>query len=399
MPATNTPPSPDSTELDSIIASNNTSRHGGGIRIGALGNVTLADDIEIGLNDFTVQNSFAIDAYDSVMILFSSGLSDSAFLISVTSAGAVDMNFKSGGSSNNIEFPSYVVPVDGLPRDMAVVCDRDGDASLYVNGDLVDTVDISAHSATDIQASGTGNGSCYLTLSGGLVAYGLRAFNFALDADQVLELHRYGVPFEMQFGSTTTLTSGTLVSGKRYRLNDWITADDFTNVGASNADGVEFEATGTTPTTWTNSSVVERLGSVVDLDLGLGKGLHYTDFTDNENHGTGAGVANLVDNYTKRVDLTYSGTLDVDFDDTPEEVLVSQLSGDLTLTGSNYHENGETVWRFTADGTLRTITVPSGWNDIRGVGTLAVAVSSTATMVMISSGTTEAECDFFFTAE
>jgi len=68
-------------------------------------------------------------------------------------------------------------------------------------------------------------------------------------------------------GAGATATSGTLTIGKTYRLTDWITNDDFTNVGAaSNADGVEFVATGTTPTTWTNSSVVTTIGNVLNLD-------------------------------------------------------------------------------------------------------------------------------------
>jgi hypothetical protein len=62
---------------------------------------------------------------------------------------------------------------------------------------------------------------------------------------------------------TAAATSGSLVVGEVYILTDWITADDFTNVGAaSNADGVIFTATGTTPTTWTNSSVVNQLGNI-----------------------------------------------------------------------------------------------------------------------------------------
>jgi len=54
----------------------------------------------------------------------------------------------------------------------------------------------------------------------------------------------------------TEQTSGTLVVGKEYILVDWITGDDFSNIGATNEDGNVFTATGTTPTTWTNSSVV-----------------------------------------------------------------------------------------------------------------------------------------------
>jgi len=52
-------------------------------------------------------------------------------------------------------------------------------------------------------------------------------------------------------------TSGVLVAGTPYRIHTFVAGDSFTNVGAgSNATGVDFVATGTTPTTWTNSSVL-----------------------------------------------------------------------------------------------------------------------------------------------
>ena len=60
-----------------------------------------------------------------------------------------------------------------------------------------------------------------------------------------------------QSGTTSpqSITSGSLVIGTTYLINGYIAGDDFTNVGASsNADGIYFIATGTTPTTWTNSS-------------------------------------------------------------------------------------------------------------------------------------------------
>jgi len=53
------------------------------------------------------------------------------------------------------------------------------------------------------------------------------------------------------------LTSGTLVVGVLYQLTTFVAGDDFTNVGCpSNLSGQLFYATGTTPTTWTNSSTV-----------------------------------------------------------------------------------------------------------------------------------------------
>ncbi len=56
----------------------------------------------------------------------------------------------------------------------------------------------------------------------------------------------------------TLLTSGSLVIGEVYEIEDWITDDDFSNVGGSNIDNYFFVATGTTPTKWTNSSKVRR---------------------------------------------------------------------------------------------------------------------------------------------
>ena len=56
----------------------------------------------------------------------------------------------------------------------------------------------------------------------------------------------------------TLLTSGNLVVGEVYEIEDFISGDDFSNVGGSNIDNFFFVATGTTPTTWTQSSKVRR---------------------------------------------------------------------------------------------------------------------------------------------
>lgn len=93
---------------------------------------------------------------------------------------------------------------------------------------------------------------------------GLTWWNRALSAAEVLARYNGGViAVADQDANSTELTSGTLTVGARYVLRDWITADDFTNVGAaSNADGIEFIATGTTPTTWANLSKVVKIGAV-----------------------------------------------------------------------------------------------------------------------------------------
>ena len=55
----------------------------------------------------------------------------------------------------------------------------------------------------------------------------------------------------------TQLTSGTLTSSTTYYIYKYASGDDFTNVGAaSNATGVNFTATSTTPATWSNGSII-----------------------------------------------------------------------------------------------------------------------------------------------
>jgi hypothetical protein len=90
-------------------------------------------------------------------------------------------------------------------------------------------------------------------------------YNRALTAAEVLDLYRNGISESDKWGSQTEQTSGTLVVGKKYRINNWITDDDFTNVGGANVDGTEFTATGTTPTKWTNSSTVVEIGATLAL--------------------------------------------------------------------------------------------------------------------------------------
>ncbi len=55
--------------------------------------------------------------------------------------------------------------------------------------------------------------------------------------------------------SLGTATSGSLIVGYLYKIDNYQSGDNFMNVGAaSNANGVQFIATGTTPTTWTHGS-------------------------------------------------------------------------------------------------------------------------------------------------
>jgi hypothetical protein len=81
-------------------------------------------------------------------------------------------------------------------------------------------------------------------------------------------------------GTGATTTSGVLVSGKRYVIDNFVAGDDFSNIatgikGTVNTTGFTFTATGTTPTNWAHGSSVRELVS--------GLGLYWIVF----NNGTG----------------------------------------------------------------------------------------------------------------
>jgi len=97
-------------------------------------------------------------------------------------------------------------------------------------------------------------------------------------------------------GSNVDITSGTVVKGIKYRTETYVAGDDFSNIadtGASaNVTGAEWTATGMTPTTWTNSSVLHRLGAIAiylaedtDIDPDTGEAITLRDSSGNANHG------------------------------------------------------------------------------------------------------------------
>lgn len=97
------------------------------------------------------------------------------------------------------------------------------------------------------------DGSFTLTVRG--IETGLIPFNApAVDTNSILGIQSYLEAVEV--------TSGDLISGAKYKIVNFVTGDDFTNVGAlSNATGVVFVASGTTPTTWTHGSSLTTVGA------------------------------------------------------------------------------------------------------------------------------------------
>ena len=78
------------------------------------------------------------------------------------------------------------------------------------------------------------------------------------------------VYYKRQPVQVSVSTSGTLVVGQDYIITTFVAGDDFANVGAaSNATGVVFTATGTTPTTWSNASTLTVNAFTVASELVL----------------------------------------------------------------------------------------------------------------------------------
>lgn len=80
------------------------------------------------------------------------------------------------------------------------------------------------------------------------------------------------------------LTSGTLVVGKNYNVDNLVAGDDFSNVGYVSV-GVSFVATGTTPTVWTNGSGVQEEDAVVkEVSNTMGGVVEYKIINGNTRH-------------------------------------------------------------------------------------------------------------------
>ena len=58
--------------------------------------------------------------------------------------------------------------------------------------------------------------------------------------------------------------------------------------------------------------------------------------------------------------IAYAATVDVDFDDN-EVMILGDLTGNITFTGSNYALGKHRTFHMESDGSVRTFTFPAGW--------------------------------------
>ena len=144
-----------------------------------------------------------------------------------------------------------------------------GQAGVWLNNSLVDNEykSISNGVGTTYQNFG------YPNNSDGFAGYLCRRLIFNLDlGDEAYKVLRglvatgAPIPFEYTGASMIDQTEGILVVGKRYRIEQFESGDDFVNCGAINETGNEFTATYPEPTTWLNGSSLLRIGCVLQME-------------------------------------------------------------------------------------------------------------------------------------
>lgn len=244
---------------------------GGYLMDGVNDYVTVPDDanLDVGTSDFSIEifiyfnkivDSQVIRKWDTA----------TGFLLQLIASGSIlyPRLQASGGSLIDL-ITNPIVLTANTWNHIVMTFDRDGNYVGYLNGIVKTTISIATFSADMSSASDLLLNGTVAPFSGVLPLF--RLYNRVLTATEIAAIYNNGRPdlyslvYSERNANNTSLTSGTLTIGKRYRLKDFIAGDNFTNVGAaSNADGVEFVATGTTPATWTNSSEVIPIGCVAE---------------------------------------------------------------------------------------------------------------------------------------
>jgi hypothetical protein len=271
-----------------------------------------------------------------------------------------------------------------------------GKIEYYLDGYLAETRTIAAGSAGSID-----NAASLAIL--GFNAYNVRiagttssaiTYNRALTAAEVLTLYQTGsVAEKHKKASQTALTSGTVKTGQEYTIDTFVAGDDFTNIGGTNVTGNVFVATGTTPTTWSNSSSLRATGATLNLPP---EGIGVNTWFDASGNGlnasyptVGATLVRPVVKPNKQGSVTAkstSTTVTVAIADILSEVITGAPATPATYTFEagatsdaigRLELNGVYKWSIINTG-AGTITVTSPGADHTIVGSALVAALSSA---------------------
>ena len=209
---------PKTTSGGEIIRELVNASDGAGLHLVDGGYVDLTNSAaaEYGTSDFslefvlnqTEQNSSANYIY------FTHTSGPDRFYLRHTGSDTVILTFRDASDSGTQYTINYGLDQNvGTPTHYVLTCNRDGDATLYANGNSVGTVDISGSSSVDIGATNSSVGRIGSTSTIGVLGtfYRFRTWNKLLSSAEVQTAYeRADVDFADQYGSQTELITNSV---------------------------------------------------------------------------------------------------------------------------------------------------------------------------------------------
>jgi hypothetical protein len=242
-----------------------------GVAIPAANSISTVSVLALGTSDFSVTlpplmlSDYTISDTDAANLLFESHTAgNNRVRVGLRATGGVwRITFTDGAAADTTyDITPTRALVDGLRYAIALTFDRDGLATLYVDGQANGTVDISAAAAIDI---GSGNTNLARWLGGTATAGTL--FNAVV--------HNFAIP--------ATTTSGVVGVAERYASGVWVQPSEryepfviSGNAANSTTADRQFSAisgastTGVTAT-YNNANATNRLGWPLSRVLPLGR--------------------------------------------------------------------------------------------------------------------------------
>jgi len=255
-------------------------------------NIADAAGVQFPTSDFTLMCKFKATDVSGDFYLINKGANATNGgwnLLFDQSEGRIEFVAEEDGTgANKINYLSNFLPVANTEYVLFLVVDRSDKTYLYIDG-VVQTynTNIMVVDGSIIDRNKDFVVGADWSLSSGFLdgtISDVHTYNYAVPADSItswstkIDEGTFHLPAVDQGATNTVLTSGTLELGKIYLIIDWITNDDFTNVGGANVDGTVFTCAGSiTPTVWTNSSTVVELGSTLSLSP---EGIYSTAWND-----------------------------------------------------------------------------------------------------------------------
>jgi len=385
--------------------------------------ISFADDpnINFSTTDFTVVVSFqtGADYSGTAGTLINKGTGPERYDIEIGTDDKV--HFIIQDDSTTADVVSDDVLNDDVVHIVACCVDRDGNATMWVDGELqADTAAAPTNTLTDTDVLYFGSNGGSSQWYDGLI-YHVRYFNRLLSALDAQPWSRN--PFKQaeyaDYGANQAdIVSGDLIIGKRYRI-DVYGSGDFLNVGAgSNAVDVEFVAILATPTSWSGDTLhqIGETFSIIPENMSLETAF---DGTPNETNSLAVTSLEVLNPRTQIAldSVTIERGGNASFGNYPLEPwhadwTAIEIGGNGAITGlqaqtasnefwfaQNAYYDGDWNYMDTdqasaiqlIDGTIVFKTVVSGTEDttITWVDSVTIAVDGAITLVNATDSTTE----------